>query len=61
MIVTQYWGHHSSLRALLCNHFQATMSLLSSLSQATTSFHTQDTSVFLHIKTCQLEGHNVLQ
>lgn len=61
MIVTQYWGHHSSLCALLCNHFQAEMSSLLSLSQATASFRTQDTGVFLHLTACQVEGHNVPQ
>lgn len=60
-----YQGPHTCHTALgppqqsvctLCNYFQAEMSSLPSLSQATAS--TQDTNVFLHLTACQAEGHN---
>ena len=59
LIVTPCWGHHSHLCALPCNHFQAEMSSLPSLFQATSAFHTQGTSVCLHLTACQVERHSV--
>lgn len=58
VIVTQHWGHHSSVTALLCEHFQAEMSSCHP-SPKPVSFHTQGISVFLHLTTCQVRGHNV--